>query len=146
SKSFSTQLGAASFASVNFALEQMVSDNIEVVVAGQTGLGQISPQRLETQASVTVGDDHQLTLTIGYAHLPTRSRGIASFGHGLDQYSVQATDRWHIAGPVVILYGFDYYRYDGLSQASRISPRVNFDLQITPRNQLFAAIYSPTGA
>jgi hypothetical protein len=147
-QALSNQSGASSFAGVNFALAQTVNSNLELVVAGQTGLGSISPQRIETQASLLAGDNHKFTFTIGYGHLPTLGRNDSlTVPRGLNQYTLHATDRWHIVGPVVILYGFDYSYFDaGTASASRLSPRFNIDLQVSGRDQLFAAIYSPAGA
>jgi hypothetical protein len=146
-QSLSTQPGAASFAGFNFALAQTVNDNLELVVAGQAGLGTLSPQRIETQASLLAGDNHLLSFTIGYGHIPTFDRSPVPTGAvGLNQYSLRATDRWHITGPIVILYGFDYSRFEGTTQANKLSPRFNIDYQLSGRDQLFAAIYSPSGA
>ena len=147
-RSFSSQPGASSFAGLNFALAQVLNSNLEVVVAGQTGIGNLSPQRLETQASVLAGDNHQFTFSAGYGHLPTFDRVTSGSNDGsLKEYSFRATDRWHIAGPVVVLYGFDYTRFEGGgAQANRINPRFNIDLQLSGNDQLFGAIYSPTGA
>ncbi|MEW6734192.1 MAG: TonB-dependent receptor [Acidobacteriota bacterium] len=146
-QALSERPGAGSFASVNFALAQMFNNNLELVVAGQTGLGHLSPQRLETQASVQAGDNHQLTLSVGYGHIPTfnpdpDNRRV----NALNQYSLRATDHWHITGPVVVLYGFDYSRFDGGSQVSQLNPHFNLELQLSANDRLFAAIYSPNGA
>jgi hypothetical protein len=137
--------GAGNFAGFNFAISENINENLDVVVAGQTGIGRISPQQINTQATLLAGDNHQLTFDIGYGHLPAIAT-LESNPQGLNQYSLHATDKWHIAGPVVILYGFDYLRYDGIGHASHIAPRANICLQATPRDQFFAAIYSPSGA
>lgn len=143
SQAFSTQAGRASSGSVDFAVAQMFSDDIELVVAGQTGLGSGAQQRLDIQTSLLVSDDHKLNFTFDYSHLPTFDPNTSP---GLNQYSCQVEDRWHIAGPLVLVYGLDFTHFDGAAQSTRISPHVGFDLQVTPHNQLFGAIYSPNGA
>lgn len=146
-KALSSQPFAVNSTSLSFALAQMVSENLELVVSGQTGLSSTSPQRLEVQASLLANEDHKVNLAIGYGQLPTISQnanGVIS--KDINQYSIQATDKWRIAGPIVIIYGFDFSRFDGAKQANHLSPRINLDLQLSPNDQLFAAIYSPTGA
>lgn len=141
----SRQPGAGSSAGFNFALSQMLNENIEVVVAGQTGIGRLNPQRIDTQASVQAGDNHQLTLAIGYGRLPVYE-SVGRTNQVFEHYNLRATDKWHIAGPVVIVYGFDYTRFEGIGSTSNIAPRFNFDLQVSARDQVYAAIYSPNGA
>lgn len=146
--SLSSQPFAANSTNLNFALAQMVSENVELVVAGQTGLAVNSPQRLDVQASILANDEHKLNIAIGYGQLPTISSNEKNpIRRGeINQYTIQATDKWRIAGPVVIVYGFDYSHFDGAKQTNFLFPRLNLDLQVSPNDQLFAAIYSPNGA
>lgn len=143
SQSLSDRVGSGTFANFNFAVSQMVSEDLEFTVSGQTGTGDTSTNRLDTQAVVDVDDNHQVSVSLGYSQIPTTFTGRRN---SLNQYNLRATDRWHIAGPIVIVYGFDYSRLDGLINAQNISPRINFDMQVTPQDQIFAAIYAPEGA
>ncbi len=146
SKSFSSHPFPINSSNLNFALAQMLNEDVELVIAGQTGLAVNSPQRLDVQASLSHNDDHKVELAIGYGQLPTISPGIKSISRDINQYTIQATDRWRVSGPVVIVYGFDYSHFDGAKQSNHFAPRISLDLQVSPNDQLFAAIYSPDGA
>src|SRR5437016_1203372 len=54
---------------VNFAVEMPTSESIDLVFAGQTGIGAGAPQRFETTARLRVNDRHRLNLTGGGARL-----------------------------------------------------------------------------
>jgi hypothetical protein len=147
SRSFSSYPFPSSSTSLNFALAQTLTEDIELIVSGQTGLAVNSPQRLDVQASFNNNDNHNIELAIGYGQLPTISpKALKPITRDINQYTIRAVDKWRIAGPVVLVYGFDYSRFDGAKQSNQFAPRINLDLQVSPNNQLFAAIYSPDGA
>ncbi len=147
-KAISSQPLATNTTMLNFAIDQLISENLELVVSGQSGLSANSPQRLNIQASLSANDDHKIDVAVGYGQLPVFLSGNASnfSSKNINQYTIQAIDKWRISGPIVIVYGFDYSHFDGAKQPNRLNPRINLDLQLSPNDQIFAAIYSPTGA
>ncbi|MBI4852481.1 MAG: TonB-dependent receptor [Acidobacteria bacterium] len=147
SKTFSRRPFPGSSTSLNFALSQMINEDIELVVAGQTGLAVNSPQRLDVQTTLSQNENHTVELAIGYGQLPTLTPNAEKpITRDINQYTIRAIDKWRISGPVVLVYGFDYSHFDGAKQSNHFTPRVNLDLQVSPNDQLFAAIYSPDGA
>lgn len=147
SKSFSSRPFPINSTNLNFALSQMLNEDIELVIAGQTGLAVNSPQRLDVQASLSHNENHSVELAIGYGQLPTISpTATKPISRDINQYTIRAIDKWRVSGPVVIVYGFDYSHFDGAKQSNHFAPKISLDLQVSPNDQLFAAIYSPDGA
>ncbi len=129
---------------IDFAVAQMLTPDVEMVIAGQGGVGPYSRQRVEAQTTVTAIDNHKLSFTFGYSHLPLRSclEGLSS-GDALKQYQIGLVDKWNV-GPLVILYGVDIARFEGAYRDNQVNPRLGIDLQLTGRDRLYATLFSPT--
>jgi hypothetical protein len=128
--------GASSYVATNFAVERRVG-RTDLTVVGQTGVGDGAPLRLEATTSTDIGDSHRATVTLGYGRLrvePAPGAGDAT----LDQYTLQAVDRWQVADPLVIVYGVNFTRFAGASDATATLPRFGVEFSPTRRTQLFA--------
>jgi hypothetical protein len=93
---FATSSGAFSSAyeGVNFALALPASETIDLIFAGQSGIGADAPQRFETTARLRLDDRHRLSLSGGGARLFNVSGGKSSERNRLGQVSVRAIDEW----------------------------------------------------
>ena len=87
--------GAESYLATNFAVTHFVAGS-EVTVVGQSRLGESGPNRLEASTFRDVGDAHRINVTLGYGRLETTGAGTTP----LEQYTLQAVDRWQIADPL----------------------------------------------
>jgi hypothetical protein len=136
---------APGYEGVNFAIALPASDRLDLIFAGQTGIGDGAPQRLETTARLRAGDRHRVGLTIGGIQLPTFAPSDA--GHArklLGQMSVRAIDEWIVRDGVVVVFGLDYSRFLGAGNAAAVSPRLGFQFDANARTRVKAA-YAPGG-
>lgn len=122
-----------SYAGVNFATLLPVSEDADVVLAAQTGVGRNAPQRFEFQAKFRPLDDHQIRLNTSIGSLGS----FVSDGDekSLGQFSLQATDEWKVREGVIVVLGLDYARFVGGGDDFSISPRLGlqFDLDAKTR-------------
>lgn len=126
----------AGYVATNFAVAHKALGS-DLLVTGQTGVGEGAPQRVEALATTDVGETHRLALGFGYGRLPRQTDPAAV---PLGQYTVQATDHWRVAGPVVFVYGLNYTRFSGPSEADAVLPRVGVEFDATPTTQVFARL------
>src|SRR5258707_325512 len=102
----STNPFSSAYEGVNFAVALPASERIDLIFAGQTGIGSGAPQRFETTARVRVNSHHRVNLTGGAASLPLWTAGGAIGGsakHSLGQMSVRAIDEWIVRDGVVVV-------------------------------------------
>ena len=126
-----------SYVGVNFATLLPVTEDVDLVLAAQTGAGKHSPQRIEAQSRFRASDDHQLRLNTSFGKLGTlsTSRGPET----LNQLSLQATDEWRIREGVVFVFGFDYARFVGAGNDFSISPRLGFQYDLNAKTRVRTA-------
>jgi hypothetical protein len=135
---------SAPYEGVNFALALPASETIDLIFAGQTGLGVDAPQRFETTARVRLDDRHRLSLSGGGTTLFTVSGGKSPERNRLGQVSVRAIDEWLVRDGVVIVLGLDYSRFTGAGGAAAITPRFGVQFDANARTRLKAS-YAPAG-
>lgn len=135
---------APTVAGLNFAFARPVGERLDVLVAGQTGVGAIAPQRLEATARMNLNRLHRLSLSVGGMRVNTLARLNEPQAKSLGQVSVRAVDEWVVRDGVVIVFGIDYSRFVGASNASSISPRFGVQFDKDSRTRLHAA-YAPGG-
>ena len=128
---------------LNFAISTPVSEHVELIFAGQTGLGANAPERLEATGRVRLNDRHNLEVSIGGMQFNS------ALSTGLDprpagQLSVRAVDEWIVRNGVVIVMGLDYSRFIGAGGARSISPRLGVQFDPNARTRVKAA-YAPGG-
>lgn len=141
---FSANPSATANVGIDFAVAQMLTPDLELIIAGQGGIGPHSRQRVEAQATVTAVDNHKMRFMFGYSHLPLRGAIQGSEREALKQYQIGLLDKWNIAGSLVILYGIDVTKWEGAYRDNQINPRLGVDLQVTARDRLYATLFSPT--
>jgi hypothetical protein len=134
---------APSYEGVNFAFALPASETIDLIFAGQTGIGVAAPQRFETSARVRLNDRHKVNLTGGGA------RTIAftddkSGARSLGQMSVRAVDEWLVRDGVVVVMGLDYSRFTNAGGDSALSPRFGVQFDANARTRVRAS-YAPGG-
>ena len=128
---------------LNFAISTPVSEHVELIFAGQTGLGANAPERLEATGRVRLNDRHNLEVSIGGMQL----NSALSTGHDprpAGQLSVRAVDEWIVRNGIVIVMGLDYSRFIGAGGARSISPRLGLQFDPNARTRVKAA-YAPGG-
>lgn len=125
---------------LNVASAIPVSDELEVVVAGQTGIGKKAPLRFEAQANYRPTELHQLRVSGSFANLGSVERG--GVEKNLSQLSFQATDEWKVREGVILVFGVDYARLVGAGSDFSLSPRLGLQYDIDAKTR-FRAGYTP---
>ncbi len=119
---------------LNVASRLPVSDNAEVVLAGQTGTGKLAPQRLEAQLNLRTSALHQLRMKTAYANIGSVVSGDRE--NGLAQFSAQALDEWKVREGLIVVFGVDYSRFVGAGDDFSISPRLGLQLDVDAKTRL----------
>ena len=129
-----------SYAGVNFATLLPVNENVELVLAGQTGVGKNAPRRFEVQSKFRVNDEHQFRLNTSFGHLGSVT--LEKEDKSLGQFSFQALDEWKVREGVVVVVGFDYSKFLGAGNDFSLSPRLGFQYDIDAKTRFRAAYTS----
>ncbi len=135
---------APGYEGVNFAVAMPASERIDLIFAGQSGVGEGAPQRFEATARVRLDDRHRLNLSGGAARLFAVLDGKPTEKHALSQMSVRAVDEWIVRDGVVVVMGLDYSRFLGAGSAASLSPRLGIQFDANARTRVKAA-YAPGG-
>lgn len=135
---------SSTYQGVNFALALPASETIDLIFAGQTGIGDYAPQRFETTARLRLDDRHRLSLSGGGARVFAAWGGTTRERGQLGQVSVRAIDEWIVRDGVVVLMGLDYSRFTGAGGDSSITPRFGVQFDANARTRLMAS-YAPGG-
>lgn len=130
------------YSGVNVATLMPLSDDAEIILAGQAGIGKRSPQRLETQFKFRPNDQHQVRLIGSFANLG--SFDLDSNDKDLSQVSVQATDEWKVREGVILVFGLDYSKFVGASDDFSISPRLGLQFDIDSKTRFRSAYTTHT--
>jgi carboxypeptidase family protein len=128
---------------LNFAISTPTTDNIELVFAGQTGLGPNAPERLEASSRIAIGERHHLGMSVGGMRLNSPLVG-AIEDRPMGQFSVRAVDEWIVRDGIVIVLGLDYSRFIGAGGTASFTPRFGIQFDTNARTRLKAA-YAPGG-
>ncbi len=128
---------------LNFAISTPVSEHVELIFAGQTGLGANAPERLEATGRVRLHESHNLEVSIGGMQFNSALSTVHD-PRPAGQLSVRAVDEWIVRNGVVIVMGLDYSRFIGAGGARSISPRLGVQFDPNARTRVKAA-YAPGG-
>lgn len=128
----------AGYLATNFAVAREVS-GADLTIAGQVGVGPYAPRRVETRIQKALGESHEIDVTAAYGR-PGLAGGERETTSRLDQYTLQAVDRWQVADPIVIVYGLSVSKFAGASNASAVVPRFGVEISPTHRTQIFARL------
>lgn len=135
-----------SYTGLNFAIAAPASEDLDLIFAGQTGVGPGAPERFEALGRLRTGDRHRINMSVAgmkfsAANLPTTFSDSAAIG---GQLSVRAVDEWIVRDGVVVVLGLDYSRFIGGNGAYSIVPRFGVQYDANARTRLRAA-YAPGG-
>ena len=141
---FATNSYGAPYLGLNFAVSTPATNDIELVFAGQTGVGPNAPERVQASSRIRLGDRHRLGMSIGgtFLNSPLLPQEIDS--PLLGQVSVRAVDEWIVRDGIVVVLGLDYSRFIGAGGADSISPRVGIQFDANARTRVKAA-FAPGG-
>lgn len=131
-----------SYGGVNFATLMPVNENLDVVFAGQAGLGKNTPQRFETALKFRPTADHQIRLDSSIGRLGNVLAG--NDARQLGQVSFQALDEWKLRDGVILVLGVDYSRFTGAAHDSSLSPRVGLQFDVGAKTRFRAAFATQT--
>jgi hypothetical protein len=143
---FASNAYGSSYAGLNFAVATPVSDQVELIFAGQTGLGD-APERLETTTRFHVGSRHRVGVTAGGVRFANPVwTGKHSEQRDLQgQVSLRAIDEWVVRDGIVIVMGLDYSRLIGAGGAHALTPRFGLQYDANARTRVKAAFASGGG-
>lgn len=140
---FASNAYGSSYVGLNFAVATPVSEHVELIFSGQTGLGD-APGRFEASSRVRVGNRHRVGLTASGMRFATpvwtNRLDDQSDLHG--QLSLRAIDEWIVRDGIVIVMGLDYSRFIGAGGAHAITPRFGVQYDANARTRVKAAFAS----
>jgi hypothetical protein len=140
---FASDAYGTSYVGMNFAVATPISDHVELIFSGQTGLGS-APQRFEASSRVRVGNRHKVGVSAAGARFATpvwtNKLNDRSDLHG--QMSLRAIDEWIVRDGIVIVMGLDYSRFIGAGGAHSITPRFGVQYDANARTRVKAAFAS----
>lgn len=134
----STNQLASAYAGMNFAIAKPLSRDIDFIFAGQLGVGIGAPQRFQANARVRANDRHKIGLSVSGAQLNAATIANAASRDALGQFSVRAIDEWIVRDGVVVVFGLDYSRFLGASNAHSVSPRLGLQFDANARTRVRA--------
>jgi len=141
---FAGNSGTAPYAGLSFAISAPVSEGVELIFAGQTGVGSEAPERFEASTRFRVGDRHKVGITGGGLRMPSPV-WVTRFDNQQDvmgQVSMRAVDEWIVRDGIVIVMGVDYSKFIGGGGAHAITPRVGVQFDANARTRVKAAFAS----
>jgi hypothetical protein len=141
-ETFAASSNGETFAGANFATLLPVSENTQIVLAGQTAASPNAPQRFEANVTSRLSDDHQIRINTALAKLGKIE--IENQEKALGQFSVQALDEWRVKNNIVLVFGFDYSRFLGAGGDSSLSPRLGLQFDVNSKTRLRTAYTTQT--
>lgn len=134
------------YAGLNFAIATPASEHVELIFAGQTGLGPNANERFEATGRFRPNDRHRVGITAAAARfgVPIWTNADNNETPAFGQVSLRAIDEWIVRDGIVILLGVDYSRFLGAGGAHSITPRIGVQFDATALTRLRAA-YAPGG-
>jgi len=135
-----------SYTGLNFAVATAPTQDVEVVFAGQTGVGSGVPERFEALGRVRTAANHRINLNAAGMKFatPVLPTNFSELNPIAGQFSVRAVDEWIVRDGVVIVLGLDYSRFIGGNGEASITPRFGIQFDANSRTRLRAA-FAPGG-
>jgi len=136
-----TSAVSAPYAGFNFAVSAPVSDGVELIFSGQTGVGPDAPERFEAATRFRVGERHKVGITGAGLKLgsPVWLTRPANQADVLGQVSMRAIDEWIVRDGIVIVMGLDYSKFIGGGGAHAMTPRIGVQFDANARTRVKAA-------
>jgi hypothetical protein len=143
---FASNSYGPSYPGLNFAISTSANDRVELVFAGQTGVGPNATQRFEASSHIHAGQRHRMGVSLGAVDFGAPAWAGAKDSHPgrTGQFSVRAIDEWIVRDGIVIVLGLDYSRFIGSGGARSVNPRIGLQLDANARTRLKVA-YAPGG-
>ena len=141
---FAGNASGPGYVGLNFAISTPATEHVELIFAGQTGVGAHAPERLEATGRVRLNDRHNLEVGVGGMQFNSGLPVSGFENQPAGQFSVRAVDEWIVRNGVVIVMGIDYSRFIGAGGARAVSPRVGIQLDPNARTRVKVA-YAPGG-
>jgi len=141
---FASGAYSAPYAGLNFAISTPVSDGVELIFTGQTGVGPDAPERFEASTRFRVGERHKVGVTAAGLKFGTPI-WVNHRHHQSDlsgQMSMRAVDEWIVRDGIVIVLGLDYSRFIGNGAAHALTPRLGVQFDANARTRVKAAFAS----
>lgn len=134
----------SAYSGLNFAVATNPTDSLELIFAGQVGVGPNAPERFEATTHLRAGQRHRLGMSLGAITFtqPIWTKSQQATGNRLGQVSVRAVDEWIVHNGVVILLGIDYSRFIGAGGAHSLNPRFGIQFDANARTRLRAGYAS----
>jgi Carboxypeptidase regulatory-like domain/TonB dependent receptor len=140
---FASNAYGSSYVGLNFAVATPVSDQVELIFAGQTGLGD-APERLEATTRFHAGNRHRVGISaagVRFAN-PVWTSRLNDRADLQGQVSLRAVDEWIVRDGIVIVMGLDYSRFIGAGGAHALTPRFGVQYDVNARTRVKAAFAS----
>jgi Carboxypeptidase regulatory-like domain len=141
-ETYAADTRGGSYGGVNFATLLPVTDDSEVIIAGQVGKGANAPLRVETEIKYRPNEKHQLRFNTSFGKLG--SVVAAGEDRQLGQFSFQALDEWKVREGVILVFGVDYSRFTGAGDDFSISPRLGLQYDLDSKTRVRTAFTSQT--
>lgn len=140
---FASNAYSPSYVGLNFAVSTPVSEHVELIFSGQTGLGD-APQRIEASTIFRVGERHRMNVTASGVQFetPVWTTRFTDHPNLHGQISLRAVDEWIVRDGIVIVMGLDYSRFIGAGGASAFTPRFGVQFDANARTRVKAAFAS----
>ena len=140
---FASNAYGGSYVGLNFAVATPVSEHVELIFSGQTGVGD-GPERFEAASRVRVNDRHRVGLTASGVRFatPVWTNRFHDQANLYGQVSLRAVDEWIVRDGIVIVMGLDYSRFIGAGGAHAITPRFGVQYDANARTRVKAAFAS----
>jgi hypothetical protein len=134
---------AQPYVGFNFAVATPVSEDVELIFSGQTGIGD-APERVEATTRFRLGDRHRVGLTASGVRYeaPVWTNRLVEHANLHGQMSLRAVDEWIVRDGIVIVMGLDYSRFIGAGSASAFTPRFGVQFDANARTRVKAAFAS----
>jgi hypothetical protein len=134
---------SSSYVGVNFAISTPISDQVELIFSGQTGVGD-APERVEATTRFRIGDRHRVGVTASGASFaaPVWTSRLNDHPNLHGQVSLRAVDEWIVRDGIVIVMGLDYSRFIGAGGAQAFTPRFGVQYDANARTRVKAAFAS----
>lgn len=130
---------SGAFAGFNAAALIPINRDIDVIVAGQTGVGRAAPHRIETSLNYRTAN-HSLRVTGSLGKMGL----LAASNDSLGQFAFQALDEWRVREGIIVVYGLDYVRFFGAGSDASFSPRFGLQFEADPKTRIRASYVPQT--
>jgi hypothetical protein len=143
---FASNSSGSTYPGLNFAVSTSAKDGVELIFAGQTGIGPNAPQRFEASTHLRAGQRHRLGVGLGAVKFGAPAWAGVKENHPdkVGQFSVRAIDEWIVRDGIVIVLGLDYSRFIGAGGARSINPRIGLQFDANARTRMKVG-YAPGG-